>query len=107
MPARASKGAMSDLVVSPAEIVDFATIDRLTSEIGKIVAAAGGFDPLHPGHASNLLEAKRLGDTLVVIVNGDAFLRKKKGKPFQDLKTHSEIVSFIRGVNRSPLRDRG
>jgi cytidyltransferase-like protein len=90
---------MADQRLSPAEIVDFAAIDRLRPKLGKIVAASGGFDPLHPGHASNLLEAKQLGDTLVVIVNGDAFLRAKKGKAFQDLKTRCDIVSFIRGVD--------
>ena len=90
---------MAAPALKPAEIVDFAEIDRLRPKLGKIVAASGGFDPLHPGHASNLLEAKALGDTLVVIVNGDAFLTSKKGKPFQDLKTRCDIVSFIRGVD--------
>jgi len=85
--------------VEPAQIVDFATIDRLRPSLGKIVVSSGGFDPLHPGHASNLLEAKALGDTLVVVVNGDAFLRAKKGKPFQDLTTRCQIVSFVRGVD--------
>jgi D-beta-D-heptose 7-phosphate kinase/D-beta-D-heptose 1-phosphate adenosyltransferase len=89
----------SPVPLEPAEIVDFATIDRLRPTLGKIVVASGGFDPIHPGHASNLLEAKRLGDTLVVVVNGDAFLRNKKGKAFQDLKTRCQIVSFVRGVN--------
>lgn len=83
----------------PAEIVDFAAIDRLRLDLGRIVVASGGFDPVHPGHASNLLEARKLGDTLVVLVNGDAFLRAKKGKPFQDLKTRCQIVSFLRGVD--------
>jgi D-beta-D-heptose 7-phosphate kinase/D-beta-D-heptose 1-phosphate adenosyltransferase len=90
---------MSRSPLEPAEIVDFAAIDRLRPTLGKIVVASGGFDPLHPGHASNLLEAKKLGDTLVAVVNGDAFLRNKKGKPFQDLKTRCQIVSFIRGVD--------
>jgi D-beta-D-heptose 7-phosphate kinase/D-beta-D-heptose 1-phosphate adenosyltransferase len=85
--------------LEPAPIVDFQTIDRLRSTLGKIVVASGGFDPLHPGHASNLLESKALGDTLVVVVNGDGFLRAKKGKPFQDLKTRCQIVSFVRGVD--------
>ena len=67
--------------------------------LGKIVAVSGGFDPIHPGHISYIQEAKKLGDTLVVIVNGDAFLRKKKGKPFQDLQTRSAIVSAVRGVD--------
>jgi len=90
---------MSASPLLPAPIVDFAAIAELRPKLGKIVAASGGFDPLHPGHASNLLEAKALGDTLVAIVNGDAFLRAKKGKPFQDLKTRCDIVSFIRGVD--------
>jgi D-beta-D-heptose 7-phosphate kinase/D-beta-D-heptose 1-phosphate adenosyltransferase len=90
---------MSSQPIIPAEIVDFADIDRMRPKLGKVVAASGGFDPLHPGHASYLLEAKKLGDTLVAIVNGDSFLRDKKGKPFQDLTTRCQIVSFIRGVD--------
>jgi cytidyltransferase-like protein len=85
--------------LKPARIVDFPVIQRLRKKLGRIVVASGGFDPLHPGHASNLLEAKKLGDTLVVVVNGDAFLRNKKGKAFQDLKTRCQIVSFLRGVD--------
>lgn len=85
--------------LQPAPIVDFEYIDRIRPQLGKIVMASGGFDPLHPGHASNLLEAKKLGDTLVALVNGDAFLRNKKGKAFQDLKTRCQIVSFLRGVD--------
>jgi len=90
---------MSARELEPAEIVDFATIDRLRPTLGKIVVASGGFDPIHPGHASNLVEAKRLGDTLIAVVNGDAFLKAKKGRAFQDLKTRCQIVSFVRGVN--------
>jgi|SRR5689334_10038308 len=90
---------MSVRELEPAQIVDFATIDRLRPSLGKIVVASGGFDPIHPGHASNLLDAKRLGDTLVVVVNGDTFLKNKKGKAFQDLKTRCQIVSFVRAVD--------
>jgi D-beta-D-heptose 7-phosphate kinase/D-beta-D-heptose 1-phosphate adenosyltransferase len=90
---------MASIPLETAPIVDFADIDRLRPSLGKIVVASGGFDPLHPGHASNLLESKALGDTLVVVVNGDAFLRAKKGKAFQDLKTRCQIVSFVRGVD--------
>jgi cytidyltransferase-like protein len=86
-------------ILEAAPIVDFAAIDSERSRLGRIVAASGGFDPVHPGHASLLLEARRLGDTLVAIVNGDAFLRQKKGKPFQDLRTRCQIVSFLRGVD--------
>lgn len=66
---------------------------------GKIVATSGGFDPIHPGHISSLRASAAYGDVVVVIVNGDAFLAAKKGKPFQDLATRSLIVSAIRGVD--------
>lgn len=66
---------------------------------GKIVMASGGFDPIHPGHISYFIESKKLGDILVVAVNGDIFLKVKKGKSFQDLKTRAMIVSGIRGVD--------
>ena len=66
---------------------------------GKIVCTSGGYDPIHPGHASCILDSKAYGDTLVVVVNGDAFLRAKKGKPFQDLATRCFIVSCMRNVD--------
>jgi cytidyltransferase-like protein len=65
----------------------------------KIIAASGGFDPVHPGHISYLIESKKLGDVLVVIVNGDAFLTTKKGKPFQNLQQRCSIVSALPGVD--------
>ena len=66
---------------------------------GIVVATSGGFDPIHPGHISCIQESKKYGDVLAVIVNGDAFLRAKKGKPFQDLHTRCLIVSAIAGVD--------
>ena len=77
-------------------IIDFEQYRALKSEMGTLVCASGGFDPIHPGHISYLNEAKRLGDTLVVIVNGDYFLTIKKGQPFQDLDTRCYIVDNLR-----------
>lgn len=65
----------------------------------RIVATSGGFDPIHPGHISSLQESRRYGDFVVAIVNGDAFLTTKKGKPFQDLDTRCRIVAAIKGVD--------
>lgn len=81
------------------KIISFEEFDKIRDSLGTIVCSSGGYDPIHPGHATNLIESKRYGDTLVVIVNGDAFLRDKKGKPFMDLKTRCQIVSCIRGVD--------
>ncbi len=82
-----------------AKIVTFEELDALRSHLGTIVATSGGFDPIHPGHISCILESKQYGDTLVVIVNGDGFLTAKKGKPFQDLATRMLIVSALREVD--------
>jgi D-beta-D-heptose 7-phosphate kinase/D-beta-D-heptose 1-phosphate adenosyltransferase len=82
-----------------ARIVDFDDIEARRDRLGRVVAASGGFDPVHPGHITYLQDAKTLGDTLVVIVNGDGFLRSKKGKPFQDLVTRCLIVAALRDVD--------
>lgn len=82
-----------------AEIVSFKEFSKLRPKLGKIVATSGGFDPIHPGHISLIIESKKYGDTLVVIVNGDAFLKTKKGRPFQNLETRSLIVSGIANVD--------
>jgi cytidyltransferase-like protein len=66
---------------------------------GRIVVTSGGYDPIHPGHISSIQESRRYGDIVVVLVNGDSFLRAKKGKAFQDLETRCLIVSALRGVD--------
>ncbi len=85
--------------MDPAKIVTFEDFHAVRDELGTIVCTSGGFDPIHPGHASCIFESKQYGDTVVVIVNGDAFLRNKKGKPFMDLETRCRLVSYLRGVD--------
>ncbi len=82
-----------------APIISFEEFNKLRPRLGKVVATSGGFDPIHPGHISCIIESKKYGDTLAVIVNGDPFLTAKKGKPFQNLKTRCEIVSGIANVD--------
>ena len=65
----------------------------------KIVVCSGGFDPLHSGHLAYFREAKRLGDKLVVGVNSDEWLTRKKGKPFMPLQERLLIVQSIRYVD--------
>lgn len=60
-----------------------------------VVIASGGFDPLHYGHVKYLKEARKLGDGLIVIVNGNSFLIRKKGYYCLDLAERGDIlVSF-------------
>lgn len=82
-----------------AKIVSLEEFSKLRPKLGKIVATSGGFDPIHPGHVSCIIQSKKLGDTLIVIVNGDQFLTAKKGRPFQNLETRCLIVSGIAGVD--------
>ena len=72
---------------------------KTDNNLGQIVLTSGGFDPMHPGHASCLIESKKHGDTLVVLVNGDTFLINKKGKAFQDLDSRCFVVSCIKEVD--------
>jgi D-beta-D-heptose 7-phosphate kinase/D-beta-D-heptose 1-phosphate adenosyltransferase len=82
-----------------AKIISFDELDQIRDKLGRIVCTSGGFDPIHPGHATCIIESKQHGDTLVVVVNGDSFLRAKKGKAFQDVKTRCMLVSCIREVD--------
>lgn len=85
--------------MNPAQIISFEEFGLIREKLGKIVCTSGGFDPIHPGHTSCIQESKQYGDTLVVIVNGDNFLKNKKGKPFMNLETRCRIISHLRGVD--------
>lgn len=82
-----------------AKIISFDELDALRDSLGTIVCTSGGFDPIHPGHLSCIFDSKQYGDTLVVVVNGDSFLKAKKGKAFQDCATRCKVVSYIRNVD--------
>lgn len=65
-----------------------------------IVAVSGGFDPIHPGHVRMFIEAKKLGDELVVILNNDNWLTKKKGYVFMPQEQRKEIIEALKPVDR-------
>ncbi len=64
----------------------------------KIVVVSGGFDPIHKGHVRMMIEAEKLGDKLIVILNSDQFLDKKKkdsgGRFYPDIDEREEIVAW-------------
>jgi len=63
------------------------------------VVISGGFDPVHVGHIRYIQQAKMLGDTLVVILNNDNWLLKKKGTTFMPEQERKEILESIAGVD--------
>ena len=65
----------------------------------KIVLATGGFDPIHSGHISYLRSAKSHGDKLVVGLNSDDWLRRKKGREFMSWDERASIVSSLAMVD--------
>jgi cytidyltransferase-like protein len=64
-----------------------------------IVLVTGGFDPIHSGHIAYFNAARRLGDLLVVGLNSDDWLTRKKGKPFLSFYERNEIISNLRMVD--------
>jgi D-beta-D-heptose 7-phosphate kinase/D-beta-D-heptose 1-phosphate adenosyltransferase len=65
----------------------------------KIVVVSGGFDPLHSGHIAMFKSAKALGDRLLVAVNSDAWLIRKKGRAFMPLYERTSIITNLSCVD--------
>ena len=65
----------------------------------KVVLCTGGFDPLHSGHIEYLKAARALGDHLVVGVNSDAWLTRKKGQPFMSATERAAVVGALACVD--------
>ena len=65
-----------------------------------IVAVSGGFDPINIGHIKMLREAKKLGDKLVVILNNDNWLKKKKTHILMPQKEREEILKSIKWIDK-------
>lgn len=64
-----------------------------------VVAVSGGFDPIHIGHVRMFNEAKKLGDKLVVILNNDNWIKKKKGMPFMPDHERKEVIEALAAVD--------
>lgn len=67
--------------------------------VDKVVVVTGGFDPLHIGHIEYFKSAAKLGDILVVGLNSDEWLIRKKGKAFMDWNNRAAIISELKCVD--------
>lgn len=58
---------------------------------------SGGFDPLHEGHVAYIDAAAKFG-TVVVLLNSDEWLERKKGKAFMNLEARTLVLKSLRSV---------
>ena len=65
----------------------------------RVVIVSGGFDPIHSGHIEHFKEAKKLGDILIVGLNSDEWLTRKKGKPFMPIEERMSVIRELRKVD--------
>jgi rfaE bifunctional protein nucleotidyltransferase chain/domain len=75
--------------------------ERMGAEKRKLVFTNGCFDLLHAGHVRYLQQARRLGDALVVALNGDASVRALKGpaRPINEEQDRAEVLGALACVD--------
>ena len=70
-----------------------------------IVLVTGGFDPIHSGHIAYFQAARELGDHLIVGLNSDEWLTRKKGRAFMPISERLGIVGNLRMVDETIVYD--
>tara|TARA_R100001082_G_scaffold106750_1_gene79898 strand:+ start:4988 stop:5446 length:459 start_codon:yes stop_codon:yes gene_type:complete len=66
-----------------------------------VVVLSGGFDPMHVGHLRMIQESAKMAQIVIVGVNSDEWLMRKKGYVFMPLEERLEMVQGIRGVAKA------
>src|SRR5260221_8477754 len=90
------------LVSTATGVANFFSVHKAQHVRAPLIATSGGYDPLHLGHTrciqgSALLKGEN--GLLVVIVNDDGFLLRKKGYVFMPIEERLELIAAIRGVD--------
>ena len=68
--------------------------------IKNVIIVSGGFDPVHKGHIRMFREAANLGHQVIVGLNSDEWLSRKKGKPFMKWDERAEILESCKFVTQ-------
>jgi rfaE bifunctional protein nucleotidyltransferase chain/domain len=76
-------------------------VTRVRRRGGTVVATGGCFDLLHPGHLDLLRRARALGDALVVCVNSDESVARRKGprRPVRPAEDRVRILAALDPVD--------
>jgi cytidyltransferase-like protein len=64
-----------------------------------IVVVSGGFDPIHSGHIKLIKAARTLGDYLIVGINSDEWLTRKKGRAFMPWQERLAVLNNLKPVD--------
>jgi len=64
-----------------------------------IVVVSGGFDPVHSGHIRLIKQARLLGDMLIVGINSDEWLARKKGRAFMPWQERLSVLNNLKPVD--------
>jgi cytidyltransferase-like protein len=76
------------------------TLTKLGRSKLKVVMIGGAFEIIHPGHLHTVEQARKLGNTLVVVVATDKTVTKNKGRdPVTRQEWRVRLVSALRGVD--------
>src|SRR5437868_10091391 len=73
----------------------------------RLVFTNGCFDILHVGHVRYLMEARRLGDALLVAINSDRAVRELKGtgRPVMNEQERAEMLAALSAVDYVTIFD--
>jgi len=74
--------------------------------VDKLAVVSGGFDPVHSGHINLIKSAyEKFNRKVVVLLNSDNWLTRKKGKPFLPVEERKAILEAMSYVDRVVLFD--
>ena len=68
--------------------------------INNVIIVSGGFDPVHKGHIRMFREAANLGAQVIVGLNSDDWLTRKKGGPFMKWEERAEILESCKFITQ-------
>ena len=60
---------------------------------------SGGFDPVHIGHLAMIKDANKIADKVIVLLNSDNWLVRKKGKPFMIETQRAQILEEFQSIS--------